>query len=148
MPKGRRKPQKQCEASENRRKASRQGGGKSHPGGEEQLEQLLLGFRDEAIKGIRQWCIARGEVPHPRMSDAWDIFLESLLQCPDFDPEGEVTEADEQAHEANLSRTLSQRTPEDQAAIGEALMQLQRFADNFEDLDAWLGRLGMPDQPQ
>lgn len=114
------------------------------PPHDDDLEGLLQAFRDQAIDSVRQWCFAHGEQPHPRMRDAWDIFMESILQCLDLRPGCEASEEELKQQREMMVHALSFESQVDREAIIEALIQLQRFTASFPNAEGWLTAMGMP----
>ncbi|MGB2824643.1 MAG: hypothetical protein WBF17_26950 [Phycisphaerae bacterium] len=103
--------------------------------------QLLHG---NILDAIRRWCFANGEAPHPRLPEAVDTMLESILQSGDAGP-GEPEETEILAVRGNLYRMLAMEPPEEGQQICDALDQVQRFTCSFESGEEMHRAIGLDD---
>lgn len=86
------------------------------------IEEVAETFQDRLLSAVRQWCFANGLVPHPRLAEAVQIVLTSLLEATvALDEEDDDPQA---SAELNVERMLSLETPESQAQLNEALAQV------------------------
>ncbi len=83
------------------------------------------------LDGARTWCFANGIAPHPRLPDAVDVIMESILQTPEIDPDGPPDEAAFAASDASLGRLLSFEQPDTEHELRTALEQLAKYMASF-----------------
>ncbi|MBI4582336.1 MAG: hypothetical protein HY718_21760 [Planctomycetes bacterium] len=108
----------------------------------EDLEGLLAGVRAKGLDNVRRWCFANSIQPHPRLSDALDIILESLLQTPLDSVKDEPSEQELNQATSNIERLLSLETAPAEEELRHALIQLGEYMKQFETPQAFATALG------
>ena len=109
----------------------------------EAMEADVQMFDENMLSAIRRWCFANGEVPHPRLPEAVDITLGSVLEVDDYD----LDEADEELECAaaveSVADMLAAEGPEGARQLSEAMEQVQRFISSFPSPEAMLHAIGL-----
>ncbi len=101
------------------------------------LEQATAMLQDAMADRVRQWCFAQGEVPHPRLEDALDAALLSIIHT------SFGLDEDKQPAGAGFDRILSALSPAERAELEPALEQVVRFMSQFSGPEEMISRLGL-----
>lgn len=116
---------------------------------EDELELAVAYFRLRAMNAVRKWCFATGRRPHPRLQEAVDLLVESILQLGDLTEDEEALDASAARASDNLDTLLSLEMPSQAAHLQEAVNQLNEFCQQFrspEELCIALGIEPMDDE--
>ncbi|MFQ5502665.1 MAG: hypothetical protein ACE5EQ_10260 [Phycisphaerae bacterium] len=108
------------------------------------VAELSDELNHRVVNAVRKWCFANGNEPHPRLADAVDIMLESMIQVPDSD-EDEVDEygfpdPDMETIDTNMDRLLD---VDDHKELTEALMQLAYYVSQFKNPKKFFSTIGI-----
>ena len=108
----------------------------------EAVEEVAALLQHQVLDGVRRWCFANGEAPHPRLGDVVEMNIEAILQTPASVPEGAEDEEAEAAG-ANFEQMLQLEPPETAAELGAAIGQFQRFTNSFSTRDEYEEAIGL-----
>jgi hypothetical protein len=111
----------------------------------EAIDAEVQTLYEEMLNGVRRWCFANGEAPHPRLPEAVEITMEAILQVEDVGADEADKEEQVAAAMENVADMLALEAPQDARQLGEALEQVQRFASSFERYEDMLQAIG-PDE--
>ena len=101
-------------------------------------------LNDRWLSAVRKWCFANSIKPHPRMAEALDIMLESILQAPDAEEIEDTPDAvDMDGVSGNLDRSMGILDPKDADELIAALAQLADFSEQFNSPDEMFAAIGM-----
>ncbi len=113
---------------------------------DEAVEELVAVMRSRTLDGVRKFLFGRSIQPHPRLGEAVDLMVESIMQAPGIDAEeeeeGEEIEQIEAAG-ANLDRFMSMESPESRAQLKAASEQLEEYMRQFKDPEDMFKSLGL-----
>lgn len=102
--------------------------------------------QEELLKAVRRWCFAQGQAPHPRLDEAVEMLLTSILQTP---ASGEEPSPEEIAQsEANQERMLALEGAASAAELRIALEQVAGFMKGFKTPAEMIDALGIPPVPE
>jgi len=102
----------------------------------------------DMLNGVRRWCFANGEAPHPLLPQAVGIILESILQVEDVGADEAHGEEQVAAAMENLADMLAMEAPQDARQLREALGQVQRFASSFDCYEDMLQAIGLDERDE
>ena len=109
------------------------------------VEEVAAMLRAKVVSGTRQWCFANGQVPHPRLGEAWDLVLEAIMLSEELSEEGEPDEAALDAVDNRAQSLLSLAGPEAGADLAEAMEQVRAYMGQFESAGAMMAALQIED---
>ncbi len=98
----------------------------------EAMDSALSTLRDAGLGAVRQWCFASDEAPHPRLADAWEIMIESILQIG-ADPEEGADDADGAELRRSIKHLASLEGRNASRDLSDAMGQIERFMQQFKD---------------
>ncbi len=108
------------------------------------IEELSDELNHRIVTAVRKWCFANGNEPHPRLADAVDIMLESMMQVPDSDEDEEdehgFPDLDMETMDTNMDRLMD---VDDHIELTEALMQLAYYVSQFNNPEDLVNTIGV-----
>jgi len=112
-----------------------------------EIEAVFDKVYEQGLSAIRQWCFANGEAPHPRLAEAWEASLTTIIQAD------EAWREDEEPSEAELSKlrdemdTLLTTDPKAAPEIRAAQDQIGRYMQQFESSNDAFEAFGFSNDP-
>ncbi|MBN2560709.1 MAG: hypothetical protein JXQ75_07255 [Phycisphaerae bacterium] len=108
-------------------------------------------LRDRWLNAVRQWCFASGMQPHPALSEALDIVIESILHIPEGpetddepdDLDAELSEADYDVVTGNVDRFMDVLGSEKARELEGAFAQVISFNQQFRSSDELFAALAV-----
>ncbi|MCK4340356.1 MAG: hypothetical protein KAY37_01365 [Phycisphaerae bacterium] len=115
---------------------------------EEVVEEVTERLRERGLGAVRQWCFANGIAPHPRLSEAWDVMIEAMMQVEVSPEEDEFSDATvtPEAVQENMAALISLGPAEIEDELLDALDQIQSFMEQFESADEMWASLGLDEE--
>lgn len=109
----------------------------------EEIAQSLSRVGDQAEDAVRKWCFQTRQPPHPRLREALNTLLVSVMPMAAYasaleeDPEA-AEEIEVPTFEEFTSMNLDSIPPADRAALEEAMDQVSEFIRQFDSPTAML----------
>jgi hypothetical protein len=111
------------------------------------LEGMTAELQQRLTTAVAKWCASNGQAPHPRLKDAVEILMESMMQIParDEGDDPELADIEELAAVGteNLEDMLSLESPKDAVEIDLAMAQLEQFVSQFKSPEDMFAAVGM-----
>jgi hypothetical protein len=114
------------------------------------LQEMQQEIKKKMLEGIRRWCFANRQAPHPDIDRAVDLMLtasrEGMMADTSEPDEDETSESavSEEGTKAALEAEktlLSLETPEEQAQLAAAQKQLNGYMESFGSMAEMIASL-------
>ena len=109
-------------------------------------------MRDRAVDAVGRWCAEHGRPPHPRLADAWDLFVQGVFaglspladDVPDEDPEpGNPNDSHTASAADGVQRLLSLQPPADREQLSAAFDQISQCVAAQSNPMSFIAQMGL-----